>query len=307
VKRKAFTLIELLVVVAIIALLISILLPSLARAREITKRAVCASNLRGIGQGMKVYSNDNFDWYPIAAYAEGTANNNPGKHNVSYVGKMGLNYNIQPTTLTSESHPSRSLFLLVIQGTCTAKQFVCPSSGDAEDDMRNTAGSGQTAAQPGTNRFDFKGYPNLSYGYQLPFGPVARPNENLDARMAIAADKGPFFQQGSTSGDITPDSASTITTVALQGVSGETNILKADNEKWKNYNSRNHAGEGENVLFNDAHVDFVKKPIVGVNYDNIYTKVNSTSNTFTLEQSLLGKKPADTEGPLVETDSVIVP
>ena len=62
-RRKAFTLIELLVVVAIIALLISILLPSLSRAREITKRAVCASNARRIGQSMKVYSNDNADWY----------------------------------------------------------------------------------------------------------------------------------------------------------------------------------------------------------------------------------------------------
>ncbi len=61
---KAFTLIELLVVISIIALLISILIPGLAKAGELARRTTCSSNIRQFIFGCHLYANDHDDFLP---------------------------------------------------------------------------------------------------------------------------------------------------------------------------------------------------------------------------------------------------
>ncbi|MCM8529660.1 MAG: type II secretion system GspH family protein [Lentisphaeraceae bacterium] len=78
-KINSFTLIELLVVIAIIGILVSLLLPSLANAREVAKSTLCKNNLKQLGLGQNLYISDNNGWI-----CPQSLNNKPAASDILY-------------------------------------------------------------------------------------------------------------------------------------------------------------------------------------------------------------------------------
>src|ERR1700742_751732 len=81
---RAFTLVELLVVIGIVAILIAMIMPALARTREMAKRTQCASNLRQLGTALIMYAMDNRQELPLMA------------RDVPYLGAPATSYNLLP-------------------------------------------------------------------------------------------------------------------------------------------------------------------------------------------------------------------
>jgi len=100
-SKAGFTLIELLVVIAIIAILASLLLPTLSRSKEESRRAYCRNSLKQIGLGIAMYRDDNSDKPPLYLFRPAADTGFPGR-NAPYLDPYlgGTNIFICPSDAT---------------------------------------------------------------------------------------------------------------------------------------------------------------------------------------------------------------
>jgi len=135
-NRGAFTLVELLVVIGIIAVLISMLLPTLNRARESARRTKCLANLRNIGQLVAMYANQSRQQIPIG-------------YNTASSGQHGYLNNYWLLRYSSGAFPKiryTGLGLLYPAGlispsAVSGEIFYCPSTAEDTDHVYKGVGT----------------------------------------------------------------------------------------------------------------------------------------------------------------------
>ncbi len=246
-NRPGFTLVELLVVISIIALLISILLPSLVRARHDALRIVCSSNLRTLGQGCRVYAGNFRGTMPTGAPQTQWAKGNwafggldgwhtPGNFGVNYFTPWGLGLLYSTKTITN--------------GTV----FYCPEGTYFTPTAHPEICIGNLGKPNGPPNYE---YVFLGYCYYYGLSEGSNNGDGTFNPMTRSTVINPTTLQPELSFASVPNG------FAQSPISGDNTILASDitvssGETWyyfsNHFNGGDHDVTGGNVLYNDGHV-----------------------------------------------------
>lgn len=235
-KYKGISAVELLLVILVVLFVLWFIFPAINRPRSISPRLMCATNLKGLGMAMMIYSYDYDEEYPMI-----------GDSKDVWSDKLGFNYDTGieavNSVLAKEKCPvtlTANWYLLIKYADVTTKQLICPSTDMIYFEYEKNDKSIEDLWDFGPNPFKHCSY--VTFNRYTKYKPTAEDK----AGLVIAADISPFFD-----------------------TEGTGQIIQQ--EQTEPGNSLAHKNKGQNVLFNDGHVVFEKTPTVGIDDDNIYT------------------------------------
>lgn len=229
-RPSAFTLIELLVVISIVALLISLLLPAISRAKTLADTAVCGSQLKQLGLAVQIYTAENAG-YLVAAYA------NVSAHGSAYYGMLD---NSEWRSIVEANSGAKS----ETRGSFYAKMTKCPAE-----------------ARPWLDPdvYDSKMWANYGFNAEVAVyddGPIPK---SLNRITDIANPTGVIYMMD-TRGHVWFDFLSISEYITQVPPGGNLAAVK-------NGGDRHHGGV--NGLYLDGHVEFIDYALAANNPDRI--------------------------------------
>jgi len=238
-RRSAFTLIELLTVIGIISLLISILMPSMSRAREQAKSVHCLARLHEFGVGLTAYSNTIGGLLPPALWKPDNLEQQPGRGrglepDVEYGwAELLWAYAYSEEVRTPESYPTQRN----IDGERWEEYMICRSVGSEE------VNSGHYRVYlPAWSMGTYTILPDGRYGHETRADPRrGAAIERIRPRLPIIADANVQSERGDGFG---ADDCSYID-------AGEANTVGSNGYDGNRLSDRHYGGA--NYLFSDVH------------------------------------------------------
>jgi len=240
--RRGFTLVELLVVIGIIALLISILLPSLSRAREQGNMIKCLSNMRQLGIAFQGYVNNNKGHFPFSA---------PWSPDVNNEDWIWWQTRTVPATAPNAGRPVVDLGGSAIApylGKLTPELFQCPT-----DDVLN-----RQSMNPVDGPYPYSYTMNWKLNGRDPKAPKITGVRNATEKILLAEEDQLTINDGHWVPPLFDQSNGYVSG------SGSLDLLETRHDRRKSipdsgYNPLPNPDLRGNVVFVDAHAEFVPR------------------------------------------------